>query len=80
MKWDFHSFSPNVILLTDTCKTSFEAFWMGDWLAGVWSESMCKDCHLNWKELTTVLLAVYQWGHQWKNCIVQVELDNMMAF
>ena len=64
---------------TDACKTGYGASWGNRWITGAWSESTRARKHSNWKELTTVLLAARQWGHEWRDCVVHVEMDNTAA-
>lgn len=68
-----------VRIRTDACKFGYGAAWGVEWMAGAWSLATRKKRHSNWKELSCVLLAAREWGDQWQDAVVEVEMDNAVS-
>ena len=66
---------------TDTCDDGGAGFFNGDWFYINWTldDPSLRECHINEKELFSILHAVRRWGPTWANKRVHVFADSDSA-
>ena len=70
---------PVSAVYTDACNKAGGGHWGSNWFYINWELDWLQaaDCHINEKEILSVVMAAHYWGHMWADSKVYVFSDNM---
>ena len=77
----YYNYGPKHVVHTDASQLAAGIFWKGDWQYLVWHREWpsARFLHINYKEILSIALAVKRWAPCWKNSIVYIHTDSMVA-
>ena len=72
---------PITSVFTDACGNGAGGVFQSDWFYCNWAIDwpMCKDLHINQKEILAIVLAAWRWAPFWYGKKILVNTDNMVA-